>query len=494
MASAQASFIEARESYDIQEKQNESDIAQSELNLKFAWMDLEKYLGEKVVAKLFEQLKDNLDFNFASLSSDEELGGEALQNVRKLQSDIDLAREELSQAQTTLDWTRQLFDKDFVPRTELDSDQLLVKRRQVQVEQAETSLTLFLKYNFPKEIQKLRSDYFEAQRELERTQASARSKMAQRQAGLQSQQAKLNLQEEQLAKLRTQLEACIMRAPSEGLVVYTVEQRRWGSDSVIEVGTTVNERQKILSIPNTSEMAVEIKVHEASVDKVRPGQSAVITVDAFPEKRLYGTVTKVAPVPDQANFFMNPDLKVYKTEVHIEGSHDFLKPGMSARVEVIVEEIAKVLCIPVQSIVNRGGEKICYVAKNGGLEARTIKTGSFNDSLVQVLEGVQAGEEVSLAPPRVIGGQNQFGPATDKIPVSDKKPEEASGAERDKSDMPQGQPGMGERSNRGDFTPGERPNRGSSTPGERPNRGDRPQRPEQGGTDGASRRPDRGDS
>ena len=80
----------------------------------------------------------------------------------------------------------------------------------------------------------------------------------------------------------------------------------------IEEGATVRERQKIISIPDISQMQVNAKVHESLIDKISPEHQGQIRVDAFADQQLTGTVIDVAPLPDPGNFFSS-DIKVYTT-------------------------------------------------------------------------------------------------------------------------------------------------------------------------------------
>ena len=149
-------------------------------------------------------------------------------------------------------------------------------------------------------------------------------------------------------------------------------------------------------------MIAEIAVHETEVDKVRPGQEALITVDPFPDEKFKGLVLKVSDLPDAQRGWLNPDLKVYPTEVLIKGTHDFLKPGMSAKVEILVEHLKDVIIVPITVIANRQGKKICFVvASDGSQDERVVKTGAFDDTFVQIVEGLEAGEKVMLNPPRI---------------------------------------------------------------------------------------------
>jgi RND family efflux transporter MFP subunit len=413
----EASYTEAKEALDIQIKQNDSDIKAGEIKVRFALMDLQKYLGAAVAAPLLpseegkgagainpegEKRGTRDEGRETSLIDDPNLGGGAVQKLRELNDNITLTGSKFEQASDRLMWTQKLYDKKYVAETELKGDQLAMQSSKIQMESARTALELFRLYEFPKEAEKLLSDYNEAGRELERIQAGARSKLAQAQAKLDSKKATYSLEKERLEKWRKQLAACTIKAPVPGQVVYSSSmmdswQRR---NNPIEVGAEIRERQKIISIPGASEMKVEIKIHETWVDKVQPGQQAKITISAFPDKTFTGKVLKKAPMADPEEW-LNPDLKVYSTDVSIDGTHEFLKTGMSAKVEIIIEELKNVISVPLQTVVNRNGKKVCYVMGSKEPKQREVETGLFNDNFVEIKSGLAEGEKVLLNPPRV---------------------------------------------------------------------------------------------
>jgi hypothetical protein len=175
--------------------------------------------------------------------------------------------------------------------------------------------------------------------------------------------------------------------------------RGGGSSGVVAEGESVSEGQTIISMPDTATMIAEIGVHETEVDKIRVGQPATIVMDAFPDRVLEGEVTEVAPLPDQQRGFMNPDLKVYKTLVRIDGTHDFLRSRMSCKVQILVRQLEDTIIIPIQVVSNRVGKKVVYVITSQGHQERVVRTGLFNDTFVEILEGLEADEEVMLNPP-----------------------------------------------------------------------------------------------
>ncbi|MFO7901813.1 MAG: hypothetical protein R6U98_04070, partial [Pirellulaceae bacterium] len=127
------------------------------------------------------------------------------------------------------------------------------------------------------------------------------------------------------------------------------------------------------------------------------GLDAVIQVDAFPERRYHGSVKSVAVLPDQGNWFSS-DTKVYETIVTIDEDVRQLKPGMTAVVEIDIEQLEDVISVPIQTVVQRGQTNWCFVRKGGKLERREITLGKTNDKFVEVREGLDTGEVVVLNP------------------------------------------------------------------------------------------------
>ena len=420
LAGDRESATAAEESYRIQELQNESDIADGKLNVRFALLDLQKYLGNEIANKLVEDVNStqNLTSQISpiiqeGISDPNILAGSAAgEEMKRLQDNIVLAEGNLKTAQDTLAGTIKLHDANYVSDLELQTDELTVQNRQFSLESAKVSLQLFKDYDFPKSAEECLSDYIEAGRRLERTFAECRSRMAQAQAKLSNAQERFRSQTERVNELNEQIENCSMKAKAPGLVIYgtgdsgdmfrAMRGRGGGmSSGIIAEGEVVTEGQVIISMPDTAEMVAEISVHETEVDKVRPGQPATIVMDAFPDKVLQGEVTEVAPLPDQQRGWMNPDLKVYKTLVKINGNYDFLRSRMSCKVQVLVRSLEDVLVVPIQVVSNRAGRKVCYVLTSSGPEERTVQTGIFNDTFVQIIDGLGEGEEILLNPPQI---------------------------------------------------------------------------------------------
>jgi len=439
-SSAKASYTEAQEAYIIQKKQNESDIAAAELAVEFGLMDLQNYLGESAAQNFIGQVMRDPNAPvetgalLALLEDPNSLGGEASQMLKQYQNNILLAEGQLEKATDVLTGTQKLHDANYASDLDLKSAQLDVNRFRIQHESSTEALRLYKLYSFPKQTKQLVSDYHEAQRELERTIAQTRSQLAQAQAKLESSEASYNLQKSHVAKLERQIAACVIRAPSPGIVVYGSSadwyQRR---EDPIEVGDMVRRGQKIFTIPNSNVMGVELRVHESSVNKVIPGQDATVTVEAHPDMAFQAKVVKVAPLPDPQHGWLDPGVKVYTTYVVIDGSHEVLKPGMSAKVEILVEQLHNVKIVPVQVVENRAGKKFCYVATESGPKEREVRTGEFNNTFVEVISGLEVGEKVLLSPPQGIERKDASESKQPQKPASEETQQQDSGEEGDES-------------------------------------------------------------
>jgi HlyD family secretion protein len=385
-----AQLAEAQASYEIRLDRNESNFNKAELKLKFAEMDFARYLGSELAAPYMEG-----ELELRTLLGSELLGGGALQKKRELESEIDLAKEEVVRAVVRLDWTKKLFEKGYVTRDDMQADELALKRRQVSREKAETSLRLFERYEFEKETEKLRSDYAETGLELNRVVAQNRAELSRAAAKLQSTRVSYKNKVGQLEKIREEIEKCTIRASKPGMVIYGGVSHRWQNDK-IELGKQVREQEEIIKIPNTASMIVRASVHESIIARVKQGLKATIKVDSLPDMDFEGEVKKVAVLPDSQSSWLNPNLKVYETDVSVFGEHPDLKPGMSAEVRIIIRELKGVLLIPVQAVVTRGGERICLVKTALGAQVRPIETGEYNDRFIEVVSGLEEGEQVVL--------------------------------------------------------------------------------------------------
>jgi len=449
-----SAYIDADENREIQKSENQSLVRDTKQAGIFALMDFEKYLGRDVTASIlataglpktveeFEKHSDVLETQSntpiaTSISSAKKtieggspmakkgkerqastpsemidftpfLGqqttsdGEAQQKLRQLEDELLLRKSELAVAKQKAEASQRLAEKKFIAQSQLENDQVNLEKVELSVKTAETQLALFKKYEFSKQCSTLLAGYREALNKLQRTIRSNRSRMAQAETRFLTAKRRYEMELAQRENLERQLAACVIKASQPGLVAYgdLNASSSYRYNESIEEGASVRLRQTLLTIPDMSQMGVRVNVHESQVKKVHAGQPVKVRVDAEPGKELNGRVAELAILPDSSSSRYTPNLKVYPCTIHIDGYHPWMKPGMNAKVEIIVDQLANVLYVPVQSVEVEKDHHFCYVRSGGNLERREIQTGLFNDEFIEVRDGLSGGEAVALALPK----------------------------------------------------------------------------------------------
>lgn len=367
---AQFGLIQAEQTLEIQRSATNSDIRAAALKVRFA--ELEK--------RRFEEGQRMVDLVDAS--------------NRLVQAEAQLSVNLENFFNTT-----NLVEKGYETRNRLDSDRLAVLNSRNSLIIASNTLWLLSTFNHPKQREQLLSDVEEARNELDRVVAQSIRRMAQYQADLLTQSNTLVLNQRKLERDRRNLEATKIRAPQDGLVVYASGENRFSSESLIEEGATVRNRQEIIKLPDTSRMKVTIKVHESHVNMIRPGLPAFVTLDSMPDERFAGTVEKVGLLPDTQSRWGNPNLKVYNTDVHVTDRLPDVKPGVSAKAEIIITNIADTLSVPIQCVTTLKGKQVVYLADRGSGTPRPVEVGVYNTKFIQITSGLKEGDRVILSPP-----------------------------------------------------------------------------------------------
>lgn len=364
---ASAALTKSEQNLQIQLSQNASDIALAEQKLDFARTDLRKYLE-----------------------------GDWPKKLQESEEAIVLANTELAQAADRLNWSDQLLKSEFLTRTEFETDKLNHDRASIKLDQARRSKDLLERFDHPKEQKRLQAAVAEAERELERVKLQASARLVDITADVGTNTAKLALEEEKFAKIVDQIAKATILAPVEGFVVYRRSEGGMGrSSEVIQKGSEIQERQEIMSIPQAGGMIAEASIHESVVQKVQPGMRVRLKVDAIPGREFSGEVGFVALVPDSNSWWVNPNLRQFKTAISVLDASSEMKPGMSCNVEILVDSVESALTVPVQAVYRSGGRTICFV---GGAQ-REIRVGRSSETWVEVLAGLDEGEVVALAPP-----------------------------------------------------------------------------------------------
>ena len=367
-ATAAAAYEAAAKERDILRDEDASKIRKAELDLRIAGLALEKYTqGER---KELEQA--------ASLA-------------------VDKARSVLNRAKEDLKDSEELFKQGFITRIELEDDRFAEYEAQMALQTATLAFDVLGKYTVPMSMEEKSSDVQEKTKELERARKSAEAAEAKADADVDAKKASLDLVREQLAKARDQKSKSRIVAPTAGLVVYARDDH-WGrSETNIETGAQVFERQSLIELPDTRQMKAKIKVHEAQIEQLKVGMPALVEIEGFAGRHFRGQVSKIGVLADSQNRWLNPNLKQYETEITLEGEFTELKPNTTARVEIRMAQLDNVLAVPVQAVFGKGNRFFVFVDEGGQAKPVEVRPGLSSNEYVEIKTGLQEGQAVYLA-------------------------------------------------------------------------------------------------
>lgn len=434
---ALSNWVTAQGLYEITLSENESTIQTAEANLKLAEIDYKKY----VEGDYEQQRKDFLG------------------KIKIAQSNLDMWRERTS-------WSERMFKLGYYTGSQAQAEQAKKDSSEIELQRLQEELNLLDRYTKNRFLTDLGSKLELARQALDRGKKTSESNL--RKADI-DRQAKRRIYDKELDKLQDieeEVRKCKIVSPQEGMVVYFIpESSRYGSSSRqvnIAPNENVLEGQRLMRIPNLKKMLVNTRVHEAVVSRVkgdvirhtgfgealraslltlpdstarlltqnaffelRPafepfehvtvahGQEARIRVDSFPDRVFRGHVKSVATVASNAEYFSS-DIKVYTTLVTIDediGDID-LRPGMSAEVTMLADrKLEPVLTIPVDAIIGSvasGRNRRCMVLTADGIEERAIEVGLSNNTVAEVIKGLEEGEQVVRHPYKFLSDADKF--------------------------------------------------------------------------------------
>ena len=337
----------------------------------------------------------------------------------------------------------------YMSKAQAKGDDSRTDALRVSLQKLETERRVLIDFEKRRTTQDLSAKLAEANRALDRVRSHSRAKLVVADA---DRLAKDSVYKQQLARvheIEAEIAKCLVFSPQDGLVVYYVsDQARSGGgsqQSIVAQGEPVREGQKMMQIPDLSQMVVNVRVHEAMVSSLRnerdpndesTWQVAEIRIDALPNRIVRGHVKTVDTVAGQQDWFA-ADVKLYKTVVSIDEPVAGLKPGMSAEVTICADESpALVMVVPVQAIVGTislGAQPHCFVVgKDGQPERRDVIVGMSNQMLVEIKSGLEVGDKVVLDTGSLLAldGEMTF-PKSDRINEDD-----VAISGRDRNDRP----------------------------------------------------------
>jgi RND family efflux transporter MFP subunit len=192
------------------------------------------------------------------------------------------------------------------------------------------------------------------------------------------------------------VENTYIRAPFDGTVLTKSADV---GEIVAPFGSAGNSKGAVVSMADMDSLQVEADVSESNIERVSVGQPCEITLDAFPEKRYRAQVHMIVPTADRAK-------ATVMTKVRFLDKDERVLPEMSAKVAFLTKEMSREeteakpkITVDPDAVVTRHNKKVVFLVRENQAVEASVTTGDPIGAAVEILQGLSAGDQVSLKPP-----------------------------------------------------------------------------------------------
>ena len=346
----------------------------SELDLRLKEQKIQVITAEARLATAVADLKQ------AKIAREEYLEGVFKTDEKEILSKKAIAEQDLRKARLSIQSSERLVAKGLVNSLTLEADRFAVADAQNKLDVADSQLNVLRNLTKQKKLVEFDSNI-----------EAAEAKLSAAESELMEEQMEMDEIKEQIGK-------CVMFAPSDGVVVHAnrYSSRGGNAEFVVEAGANVRERQEIIRLPDPSLMQVKCKINESRITLIREGMAARISVDAIPGLKLTGRVKKVNRYAEPSSFFSS-SIKEYATIIEIIDPPENIRTGMTAEVQIFVEQLEDALQIPIQGLYEHGPDMYSLI-QEGPDEFSTVKVkiDATNDTMASISEGIADDDKVVL--------------------------------------------------------------------------------------------------
>lgn len=268
-------------------------------------------------------------------------------------------------------------------REELINMKYALEEKQITVDQSI--------YEPPATQRQAHIDLEKAQRAFQQAEKNYQLRLDKANANMQEVSASYTQAQRRLEQIQEVLQGFTVTAPKSGMVIY---KRNWDGTKM-GIGATMSSWENIVAtLPNLNEMISKTYVNEIDISKIKTGQKAEISVDAFPERKYSGVVTEVANIGEQMR---NSNAKVFEVKIKVNEFDSILRPAMTTKNIINTSVIPDVLFLPIECVHTTDSVSFVYLVNPA--VRRQIKTGLTNENQIIVKEGLKKDDEVYLSPP-----------------------------------------------------------------------------------------------
>ena len=213
-------------------------------------------------------------------------------------------------------------------------------------------------------------------------------------AGVTSARAALAAAEANARNAEVAVDYTLIRAPFDGVIL---SKSANVGDMVTPFSSAVDSKGAVVAMADMDTLEVEADVSESSLSKVKVGQPAEIVLDALPDTRFLGHISRMVPTVDRAK-------ATVMTKVKFDRINPRVLPEMSAKVSFLSRDVSSaeqkpLTAVAADAIAQRDGRAVVFVVREGGAIAVPVTPGAKLGDLVAVAGELRSGEKAVSKPP-----------------------------------------------------------------------------------------------
>lgn len=295
-------------------------------------------------------------------------------------SSVYLAREKEKERRRVLDQTLHLFDLGYVTDRQLDADFVALKKANNELELEILKSDLLERF-----VSKLKLLGIDMQIYSTRVRISSMNKT-------------IAHRMDRIKFFQENIDKSVIRAPRDGMAIHVVPANSGWENQYLQVGTELYKEQVVLKLPSAEKTQVAVTIEEKDLSEAAVGTKARITFDALEGIEAAGTLESVRPFAESEGW-MRREGKRYSATVAFdpESIRPFfrrLKPGLTATVELLIDERPDALQVPHHAVLEIDGKSNVLVWDGREAIPRSVEVAADDDRFTVILDGLAEGERV----------------------------------------------------------------------------------------------------
>lgn len=192
--------------------------------------------------------------------------------------------------------------------------------------------------------------------------------------------AQLEISKAELDRAHHNFSKAVIKAPFDGLIGFRD----------IGVGAYVKPGEDLVTLDDLDTIKVEFRLGENMIDKIKIGDKVTLEIDGFPDSVYEASINAIDT---------NVDAAAHSVRVRalLDNKEDLFKPGLFAKVKVMLSSHGDVLLVPEAAVESRGSQEFVYIVVDGIAKRMSVKTGGRNGEKVEILAGLEPGQKVVIA-------------------------------------------------------------------------------------------------